>query len=138
MNRFCLIRRNLVRLYLVGQENNMRNAWKVYFYTVLAFFIGGVVLACYAALALPAYVSTRQFGENMGTMLVGFIGLVGLYGFVFKKPILHAHIWKVVALGYLAYTLYPFLEKPLALGGAPPVALGILLAIFLFSLPQII
>jgi len=116
----------------------MQKLWKTYYFVALILFIGGVVYGMYAALAIPAFIYTAPFQKTLLDLVLGFVTLTGLYGFVFKKPILHPHLWKVVAIGYLGYELFPLVGKANLLAGAPPVALGAILASLLFAFPEIL
>lgn len=116
----------------------MQKLWKAYYFVALILFIGGVVYGVYAVLKLPAFVYTAPFQKVLVDLVLGFVTLTGLYGFVYKKPILHPHLWKVVAIVYLGYEVLPLVGKANVLVGAPPAALGAILASLLFAFPGIL
>ena len=109
----------------------MQKLWKMYYFVVLTLLVGGVVYAGYVALKAPSIIYTTAFQQTLFAQVLGFLALTGLHGFVFRKPILHPHLWKVVAIGYLAYEVVPLVV-------APPAASLAIFASLLLSFPAIL
>ena len=80
---------------LESPENFNRSlGWKVYFFVITGLSAIMIIVALAdPAAGLPEY----------GLTAVTIAGTVGLFGFVFVKPIFHPAIWMVTLIGYVLF-----------------------------------
>ena len=80
--------------------------WKIYFWFML--FLGVIGVLAYAAMFPWSPMETFEVGLSV-------VLLIGLYSYVYKKPLWNKSFWRITFWLYVAWTLFVFLDLYISL-----------------------